>query len=446
MLHKYILIKITSSIVILFTMIFFTACSGGDDDGGTEVVTNPDGGVGEAIWQFNVGSKTYVNYSSATLSVDQQTIYVGTSTKIRANPSREDSLIAINADGNLKWSYSLPNGEEVRSTPVVHEDKIFFIGDRRTGESTKDYSELFCLDSNGQLLWQRRVSDNQRMDTTGLSKVVIVDNKVVSIMSYVLVFDANNGEELFRSEVCVGCAAANRFDPDRYINPVVNQNNEVVFFAQGSYQKLDLTDYTLSVTPLESLEELDHAETTPSIDSSGNLYFGTEYADVVSIDASGTELWRYTLTKANQHEAPNFRSSLAIDEVNGSVYLGIKNNEDSLFIALDLITGELKWEYLVGGDVYSSPLIGSNGNIYFASETNQLYALKSNGELDWSVGLGGRVSWASPTMDNQGMIYIGTIGDGQGNGKLIKIKTGSSGVMQGPWSKIHANAQNTGQN
>ncbi|MBT3879467.1 MAG: PQQ-binding-like beta-propeller repeat protein, partial [Candidatus Scalindua sp.] len=37
--------------------------------------------------------------------------------------------------------------------------------------------------------------------------------------------------------------------------------------------------------------------------------------------------------------------------------------------------GELKWSYQAGGWIESSPLIGSDGTIYFGSNDNHLYAI-----------------------------------------------------------------------
>lgn len=434
--------KINNILFIFSSLILLNGCGGGSDSEDTE--NEQPLGIGKSQWSYDVGSSTYIYYSSPALSADQQTIYIGTSKKVRDNSSLNDRLIAINSSGELKWEYALPNGEEVRSTPVVHDNKIYFIADRKTGEFSKSYSELFCLNEDGSLLWQRLISENSMMNSTGVSKVVVVDDKVVSVMSHINVYNANSGEQLFNTAVCSECEEQNRLEPDQYINPIINSLNEVVFFANGKYQRLDLSNYSMEEVTLTSLEGNDQVTSTPALDSNGNIYFGTEGADVVAIDSSGHQLWRYTINKPSLHHAPYFRSSPVIDEANGSIYIGTKNNGDSKFIALDISSGQLKWEFDVSGDIYSSPLIGDNGNIYFASETNYLYALNKNGELSWKENLGGDVTWSSPTIDNQGMLYIGTMGNGSGNGKLIKIKTGSSGLSTGIWSKIHANQQNTG--
>ena len=40
--------------------------------------------------------------------------------------------------------------------------------------------------------------------------------------------------------------------------------------------------------------------------------------------------------------------------------------------------GTVLWEFETGGNVYSSPAIGSDGTVYVGSDDNKLYALKTN--------------------------------------------------------------------
>jgi len=57
----------------------------------------------------------------------------------------------------------------------------------------------------------------------------------------------------------------------------------------------------------------------------------------------------------------------------------------------------------------------------------------------WKVGVSQDITWPSPTIDSQGVIYIGGMG-----GKIFAIQNDSTGLMPGAWSKIHQNNQNTG--
>jgi outer membrane protein assembly factor BamB len=374
-------------------------------------------------WSYDVGSDTYVYYSSAALSEDEQTIYVGTSKKVGRDSSRKDSLLALNNDGSLKWKYALTRGEEVRSSPVVASHTVCFLADFRTGSRTKDYTNLVCLhESDGALSFEREISNNSIAFDLGLSKVIIKDNKVFAVMKYFYVFDITTGTELYRSEQLQ--------TEDEYINPVVLAD-DIVFMLRQTLYTISMTDYAMS-SVLISTSSTAGILATPAIDSNDNIYIGTDGGQFIAMNSSGNLLW-----EKDVHAS--VRSSAAIDESHGLIYFGTKDNDKSKFIALSLSTGEIQWEYKTGGDVYSSPLIGNNGRIYVGSESNYLYAFNSNGEVAWKVGVSQDITWPSPTIDSQGVIYIGGMG-----GKIFAIQSDSTGLMPGAWSKIHKNNQNTG--
>ena len=48
---------------------------------------------------------------------------------------------------------------------------------------------------------------------------------------------------------------------------------------------------------------------------------------------------------------------------------------DKKVYALNGATGEKKWEFVTGGEVLSSPAVGSDGTIYFGSVDKKVYAL-----------------------------------------------------------------------
>ncbi len=416
------------------------ACGGGGES------STPDEGAslpgsGAVNWKFNLGANTFAYYSSPALSEDQQTIYIATAKNVRANPSRQDALWAINRDGSHKWHYALTDGEEVRSTPVVYDSKIYFIADYRTGQYTKSYTDLFCLDDQGVQLWRKRISDNQQMQGSGLSKVVVSLGRIIAISKDLLILDPQTGDEIYKLDLCNGCASAEKF-----INPVINQSNDVVYVDGNALHRLNLTTYENTSVSIEPLVGGDSVLSTPAQDSLGNIYFGSESGQVISLDPFGNLRWTYADGPVDPYSTPHIRSSPAIDEVNGVLYVGTKANESSKMLAIYLDSGLLKWELEIGRDVYSSPAIGDNGNLYFSSETGFLYAITPDGVEDWSVNLERSVTWSSPALDDYGVLYIGTMGEGGGggNGYLYSITTNSTGLQYGPWSKIHRNNQNTG--
>lgn len=390
---------------------------------------------GRVLWNYDVGDDTYIYYSSAAISPDNKTIFVGTSRKIRSASSRKDFMLALNINGSKKWQYDLTGGEEVRSSPVVSGGKVCFLADYRTGEFSKYRTKLYCLDEQaGTYKFSKLVSNNTSMSSMGLSKVAVSGGKIVVVMKYIYVFDLNNGTELFKS------AELQTFD--QYVNPVI-LNNEALFILGSTLNFVSMSDYTTRTVDISSVIGSE-VLATPSLDSQNNIYFGTRNGKMVAIKSDGELIWKVDFNPTSNNQGPFVGSSVAINETSGRIYFGTKGNEQSKLYCLDLVTGEQKWDFPTGRDIYSSPLIGDNGNIYFGSESQYIYSLNSDGTLAWKEPVFQDVTWPSPAMDDNGVIYIGGMGDGEKNGKIFAIQTDSKRMKEGVWSKIHKNNQNTG--
>jgi len=111
---------------------------------------------------------------------------------------------------------------------------------------------------------------------------------------------------------------------------------------------------------------------TPAIDKNGTIYLSGSVLNVwgsqvfCAINQSGILQWTFELT------APDYfsSSSPAID-VNGNIYFGTWGNQ---MYALNP-NGTLKWKFETRNNIDSSPAIGKNGMIYFGSWDGYLYAI-----------------------------------------------------------------------
>ena len=70
-------------------------------------------------------------------------------------------------------------------------------------------------------------------------------------------------------------------------------------------------------------------------------------------------------------------------------------------------TNATKWNYTANGSISSSPVIGSDGTIYFGSWDGHLYALNPNGTQKWNYTAGSIIS-VSPAIASDGTIYFGS--------------------------------------
>ncbi|GAA0294941.1 hypothetical protein GCM10009128_11960 [Psychrosphaera haliotis] len=440
--------------VLLFSSVV-AACGGGGDSsssgsesGGSSGGGSNSGGSGGSssrlVWGAALPTTSFAYYSSPALSADEQTIYVGTAKNVRNASAGNDVMAAYDRNGNVKWQYTLPNAEEVRSSPVVHKGNIYFTVDKRTAEFNKSYRDLVALSSAGNEIWRKRVSEYGSQTGSGLTKVVATGDQIIYTGLDVLVFNADSGDKLF--ERLCNCSGRQ----DRFVNGALNNNGELVYYDEGRLLKLNLTTYEVSgeFDDIATFQG-DLVLSSPAVDSNSNVYLGSEAGILYAFNDNLELLWDFRLTTPNVIEAPHIRSSVAIDESRETLYFGTKSNENSEFYALDMNDQSVKWKVSIPGDVYVSPTIGDNGNIYFASETDLLYAYTPTGTLAWQYDLKVNVTWSSPVIDSSGILYIGGLSEADlsssgATGKVFAIQTDSTGLMTNTWAKIHRDNQNTG--
>jgi eukaryotic-like serine/threonine-protein kinase len=135
---------------------------------------------------------------------------------------------------------------------------------------------------------------------------------------------------------------------------------------------------------------------TAVINNNGSILFGTGDGYFRSMDLLKTEIKWSFLTGGSIISSPFY--------ANGYVFFGSK---DKKVYALDANTGEKKWDFLTDGIVTSSPIVVEN-IVYIGSEDGYLYALDTNsGKLIWKyLSDNGRIV-SSPTFYN-GNIYLCT--------------------------------------
>jgi hypothetical protein len=99
-----------------------------------------------------------------------------------------------------------------------------------------------------------------------------------------------------------------------------------------------------------------------------------------------------------------------------------------------------RWRFETGGDVGSSPAIGSDGTVYVGSEDKKLYALNGkSGVKLWEFETGGYVD-SSPAIGSDGTVYVGSW-----DNQLYAIKTESLGLAKSPWPMCGQNARQSGR-
>ena len=152
-------------------------------------------------------------------------------------------------------------------------------------------------------------------------------------------------------------------------------------------------------------------DTTPALNHDQSVvYFGSWDNKLYAVNVeTGAEIWSF---ETNSY----IQSSPAVG-LDGKIYFG---SMDSIFYALEA-NGSLAWEYFAGEPIFSSPAIGPDGTLYFGDENGTLHALNSDGSEKWTylvdeVTDTNRSILSSPTLDSDGNLYFGA-----GNGYCYSL-------------------------
>ena len=375
-------------------------------------------------WQFITDKPIY--YSTPAID-DNGIIYVGTGMYLWTTSG---SLYAINPDGTLKWKYDLNNNA---TSPVIGEDGTIYIMDRK--------NVLYALDQGGILKWRYNAWDNDDFAEVGQRTVAIgYDNTLYVYVGLALYAVNADGTRKWK------------FDPKRGgsrcgASPVVGSDSTIYAILGGEILYAVKPDGTLKWEfYLENYDE--HSYTSPTLDINDVIYFGTENREggyVYAVYPNGILKWRILAGSLRPVRAS---SVIGMD---GTIYIATKaysHRQPAEVLAISP-EGKINWRFTVESihftpdDVYSTPAIGADGLIYFTAETGFIYALNPDGTLNWKQDLECGINWSSPTLIDDGTIYIGGLkNDG---GSLFAVQSDSPGLAGSPWPTFRQNNKNTGR-
>ncbi|MBN2103685.1 PQQ-binding-like beta-propeller repeat protein [bacterium] len=376
------------------------------------------------IWEYITDKPIY--YSVPAID-NEGTIYVGTGVYLGTTSG---SLYAIHPDGSLKWKQDLENNV---FSPVIGADGTIYVMD--TGNA------LYAFDNTGALQWRYENWIDADFTEVGQRCVAIGPDQTLYVYVAFDLYAINpDGSLLWVFDPRVGgtpCGAS----------PVVGKDSTIYIIPGGEILYALRSNGTLKWQfYLEAYDA--HSYTSPSLDSEDVIYFGVENGDggyVYAVYPDGTLKWRVL---AGRDRA--VRASPVIDE-DGTVYTATKaysHNRPAEVIAISP-EGKIEWRFTVESvhftpdDVYATPTIGADGLIYMAAETGFVYALNRDGTLNWTFDSHGGINWSSPTMIEDGTLYIGAMKNE--GGALLALKTESMGLADTPWPTFRQNNQNNGR-
>ncbi len=176
----------------------------------------------------------------------------------------------------------------------------------------------------------------------------------------------------------------------------------------------------------------------PAIDSDGTIYATSTDYNLYSINPNGTLKWKYK-TEGNSGGSGIWSSPVIGND--GVIYFGTGSNGDGDAGGLYAMNhdGTLKWKKLKGVAWMSTPLIGKDNTIFSVLQmvTSEHLILK---EIFYGNAPSTESSFGSSLAINQsGKLYIGT-----NKGNLYAIDSGTNmGLLDTPWPKLKKNYNNT---
>jgi outer membrane protein assembly factor BamB len=407
---------------------------------------NSDGSV---KWTFTVEpAPSYAHYSSPAVG-DSGRIYWGTGTARK--------VYSVDSDGAFRWSYTTDG--QVQASPAIGYDESIYIG------SHDNY--FYAFTSEGALSWSF-LTINDGYD--------VVSSAAVDTSGNVYVGSRDNRIRMFTSAGAFGWSYEAAYDI--MSSPAIGSDGIVYIGSQDKKLYALNSNGTLDGCYITGAQ----VNSSPSIGSDGLVYVGSDDLNIYALETQDptdtptpkptntpTETPTITPTPTDTPTGPTptptetptetptptitptisviwsplpdgpwpmfrrFRdhgaksgnyavechgalawifqtdgniTSSPVQSSDGNVYVG---SEDNMFYAFSA-TGELEWTYETADPIFSSPAIDSVGNVYIGSQDNQFYAFNATGGLRWSYNHPGGATedhWeSSPVIDATGLIYL----------------------------------------
>ena len=359
---------------------------------------------GTLKWMYD----TEGDLRGCTAIADDGTIYVG---------SKNEKLSAINPDGSFKWEFETLGISW--NTPAIGDDGTIYIGTNITSSNWNagKKANFFAINPDGTLKWSVEAG-------------IVVDNSPAIGEDGTIYLPSSTGIAAYTPE---GTLKWNYGDiGNSYATPAISSDGTIFIAGYAMFYALN-ADGTLKW----SVEMEDDLRSSPAIGADGTVYIGAKDHYLYALNPSnGSEKWKF--------DAGSMVLSAPVIDSLGVIYFGSYAGK---FFALNP-DGTEKWFYQFSEDLgfldNTGAIIGDNDVIYLGASDpvewyiRKVYALNLDGSLKWEYQ--SSFSIDSPAaLASDGTVYIGT-----GEGKLLAIEGGSTGVANSPWPKFRGNVKNTG--
>ncbi len=312
------------------------------------------------------------------------------------------------------WTFNTPDGYEFYSSPAlvqVDGEWLICIG---------GYDGYFYIVSatSGSQRWAKKTLYDPYSIPPEPEDVLYASPAVNAYFTPPHAYIGGEMGELYCYKVGSGTSWEWRFPDSSYDNVTGNEiSNSAAFKDNRIYVGVNCgyaNDYRMyclqdngssSATEVWSYPTGCEIVSSPAIDGSGNIYFGDDSGYVTRLTSSGTKTWRIRIGTG----VYSVYASVAM--ASDGIYVG---TDDGFLYKLNTATGATIWKYPSSGSgldgVRSSPVIGTDGAIYFGCDDGKLYAVSASGQLKsgFPVTLSDDVITSTPAIAQDGSIIMYT--------------------------------------
>lgn len=206
-----------------------------------------------------------------------------------------------------------------------------------------------------------------------------------------------------------------------------------------------------------------NANGSMAVDAQSNVYmlgtFSTQGGSVVSFTDDGVKRWLTPLGDIGDLDQGGI-----VIAADGTIIATVKRTigeANGGIIALNPTTGDIKWSFKVPEDVSGVAAVDAAGRVHFGTQSGNYYIVNpsqldspvvkkdiaeliaESGDTNWEAG-GARI-WSSPTIGDDGVMYIGVTNiDNPVKSAIVAIKNaGTTGPANSPWPMKGQNRRNT---
>jgi len=210
-----------------------------------------------------------------------------------------------------------------------------------------------------------------------------------------------NLEESFSNGLCVGINKTIITLSDNGNVYLVNDSGETVLKQQ---------------TPM-------NPSTTPIVDITGDIYYGTGDSKLIKRSPAGEKVWEVQ-TAGTVIDQPVFDfSGNVIYATTGGIVCSVKK-----------ATGEQNWQFYTDGGIPTGLTLSQNKVLYFTTTKNKAYALSTEATLKWKAQAAAFLH-LPPILKDKDTLII------PAKNKVYLIKENTGGIAKSAWVCLHGNQQ-----